>query len=196
MKGRFEMTQMVWQATEHLHTGEPTPPGTELVPLVGEPIAIRPSPDLDRLLTAIQAHEIEEIDAVVAYRDLARETADPVVRSLLRMLVEDEEHHHRVFRAIAADIRAVAVSGGREIRLPPRGVPTEAVGLLRQYARQEREGTEELRALARQAPGLMGGVFSVLLGLIALDGEKHELILRFVLKESEEARAGQSEEVD
>jgi hypothetical protein len=188
------MTQMVWQATHHPHTGEATPPGKELVPLIGEPIAIRPSPDLDRLLTAMQAHEIEEMDAVVAYRDLARDTADPVVRSLLRMLVQDEEHHHRVFRAIAMDLRAVAASGGREMRLPPRGVPTEAVGLLRQYARQEREGTEELRALAHQAPGLMGGLFSVLLGLIALDGEKHELILRFVVKELEEARPGQPEE--
>jgi Mn-containing catalase len=183
-----EMTQMIWQATHHAHAGETTPPGIDVVPFEGEPIAVRPSPDLDRLLASIRAHEIEEIDAVAAYEGLARETADPVIRGLLRMLVEDEEHHHRVFRAMAMSLRAVATSASREINLPPRGVPTTAVEPLRKYAKQERETVDKLRALADQAPDLFGGLFALLLQLVALDGEKHELILRFVVKELEAAR--------
>jgi Mn-containing catalase len=182
------MTQMIWQATHHAHAGETTPSGVDVTPFEGEPIAVRPSPDLDRLLSSIRAHEIEEIDAVAAYEDLARETADPVVRSLLRMLIDDEEHHHRVFRAMAMNLRAVATSASREINLPPRGVPTTAVEPLREYAKQERETVEKLRALADQAPELFGGLFALLLRLVALDGEKHELILRFVVKELEAAR--------
>jgi hypothetical protein len=182
------MTQMIWQATHHAHAGETTPPGMDVVPFAGEPIAVRPSPDLDRLLAAIQTHEIEEIDAVDVYRDLARETADPVIRGLLLMLVEDEEHHHRVFRAMAMSLTAIATSGGPEINLPPRGVPTEAIEPLRDYANKEREGVNKLRALAFQAPELFGGLFSLLLQLVALDGEKHEFILRFVVKELETAR--------
>jgi hypothetical protein len=183
------MTQMVWQATHHQHTGETTPPGTEMVPLVGEPIALRMHPDLDRLLSAIQAHEVSEFDAVAAYRDLVREATDPVIRSLLRMLVNDEEHHHRVLRAIAMELRAITSTGGREMTLPPRGVQPGAIESLRLLARKEGEGVRELRTLADQAPGLLGGLFSLLLGLIALDSEKHELILLFVVKELEQARA-------
>lgn len=181
------MTQMIWQATHHPHTGETTPPGTELAPLAGEPIALRPNPDLDRLLNAIQTHEIEEMDAVAAYRDLAYNATDPVIRSLLHMLVEDEEHHHRVLGAIAMELRAIESTGAREFNVPPRGGQTAAIEPLRKLARIEREGMMELQALARETPGLMGGLFSLLLGLIALDGQKHELILRYVIKELEQA---------
>jgi hypothetical protein len=187
------MTQMVWQATHHSHTGETTPPGTDLVPLLGEPIAFRSHTDLEALLTAIQTHEVSEIVAVAAYRDLARDAADPVIRSLMRMLVSDEEHHHRVLRAIAMELRAVTSTGGREMILPPRGEQAETIESLRELASQEREGVRELRSLADQAPGLLGGLFSLLLGLIALDSEKHELILRYVVKELEGARQQQPE---
>lgn len=182
------MSQMIWQATHHPPAGETTPSGTEVAPLMGEPIAQRSHPDLDRLLIAIQSHEVSEIDAVAAYRDLAREASDPVIRSLLRMLVDDEEHHHRVLGAIAMELRAVRSAGGREITLPPREANSGAIETLRELALKEREGVRELRALAKQAPGLLGGLFSLLLGLIALDSEKHELILRYVVKELEEAR--------
>ena len=64
---------------------------------------------------------------------------------------------------------------------------------LRDYIQKEREAAAELRALAHEAPDLFGGLFSLLLELIALDGEKHQLILRFVVKELEAARSAEGE---
>jgi hypothetical protein len=156
-------------------------------PMTGEPIAQRPQHDLDRLLAAIQSHEGSEIDAVDAYRNLAREASDPVIRSLLHILVQDEEHHHRVLRAIAMELRAVVSTGGRELDVLPRAVEGGTTDSLRMLARREREGVTELRDLAKEAPTLLGGLFSLLLGLMALDSEKHELILLYVLKELEAA---------
>jgi len=183
---------MTWQASHHEHTGETTPPGTEMVPMIGEPIAIRPDPDLDRLLATAQRHEVSETGAVAAYRALARNATDPVIRGLLRMLVQDEEHHHRVLSVIGTELRTLANAGGRELDMPPRPGQPEALEQFRELASMERQGVKELRVLADQAPNLLRGLFSLLLRLIALDGEKHELILRHVIEELESASAQRS----
>jgi hypothetical protein len=185
------MTQMIWQAAHHEQTGETTTPGPEIVPIVGEPIAARPHHDLDRLLSAVQEHEVSEIDAVAAYRALATDAPDPVVRGLLRMLVQDEEHHHRVLSAIGIELRTLANTGVRPLDLPPRPVEPEVVKKLRDLASMESEGAKDLLLLADQSPTLLRGLASLFLHLIALDSEKHELILQYVARELESA-GGQS----
>jgi hypothetical protein len=177
------MTQMIWQAAHHQKTGETTPPGTEIAPIIGEPIAARPQPDLDRLLSAVQQHETSEGDAVAAYRALALKASDPVLGSLLRMLVQDEEHHHRVLSVIGTELRTLVYTGVRPLDLPPRAVDPVVVDELRELATMEREGTKELRLLAEQSPTLLRGLAQLVLQLMALDSEKHELILEYVIKE-------------
>lgn len=142
---------------------------------------------LGRLLGAIQAHEIAEIDALGVYRELARKSTDPVIASLLRVLLEDEEHHHRILRAIAMNLRAVA-SGASARSLPPRDpAAAEAIDVLRCFARQESDGADELRRLANQGNQLFGGLFALLLNLMAMDSMKHHMILRFIVQELESA---------
>ncbi len=186
---RNKMTQMIWQAEHHEHTGETTPPGKDMVPNVGEPIAARAQSDLDRLLSAVQGHEVSETEAIAAYRSLAREATDPVVRGLFHMLAQDEEHHHRVLSVIGMELRTLATAGIRPLDMPPRPTEPAVREQLRELASMEREGTKELRLLADQAPTLLRGLVSLLLQLIALDSEKHELILRYVIKELESAGA-------
>jgi hypothetical protein len=187
------MTQMIWQASHHPHSREVTAPGAEVAPLTGEPIALRGDPDLDTLLAMIQRHAAEEMDAVAAYKDLAYRATDPVIRGLMRMLVDDEEHHHRVLNTIAMELRALASSGGREVQVPPRDMGTETVEELRTLATREGMGARELIALAEQTPSLLGGLFALLLKSMAHDSAKHELILRYIADElkaaSEESSA-------
>ena len=103
------------------------------------------------------------------------------------MLLEDEEHHHRVLSGIGMNLRGLG-SGAHEQRMLPRaGTPTGSIDMLRRFARQEREGADELRRLAGEAPELFDGLFALLLNLIAMDGAKHELILRFVVQELQAA---------
>src|SRR6266571_3055704 len=56
-------------------------------------------------ISAIQSHEIAELDAIALYRDLAARATDPVIAGLLRVLLQDEERHHRILQAIGADSR-------------------------------------------------------------------------------------------
>jgi hypothetical protein len=160
----------------------------------GEGATPRPEPDFGRILAAVQAHEIAEMDAVAAYRELARSTRDPVIASLLRVLLDDEEHHHRVFRGITMNLRAIA-GGARDQRTMPLGVPPPGcLDMLCGFARQERDGAAELRALAHEGDGLFGGIFALLLKLIAMDSAKHELILGFIVRELEEAQEARGRE--
>jgi len=123
------------------------------------------------------------MDAIAVYRDLAGRATDPVIAGLLHALLQDEEHHHRILRALGMDLRAVA--GGASGRAPRPRDPRaqESLGLLQAFARQEQEGAEELRRLANQAPQLLGGLYALLLQLMAMDSQKHHLILRFIVDE-------------
>jgi hypothetical protein len=182
-----ETTEMMWQAVHHPHAEDEKEGNTQPAERDGKQNTERRQVDLARLLSAIQAHEIAEIDAVAAYRALASTATDPVIASLLRMLLADEEHHHRVLRGIGMNLTGL-VGGTHEQRMFPRaGTPPASVEMLRQFACQERDGSEELRKLAREAPELFDGLFALLLNLIAIDGAKHELILRFVVQELEAA---------
>ena len=158
----------------------------------GDVTHMLPEADLEALLATIREHEGEELDAVQAYRELADHATDRVIRSLLRMLVDDEEHHHRVLAAIAMEVRALQSAGGRDVPIPPRAMDDAAVEQVRELAAREGKGAAELRDIANRAPGLDGGLVALLLGLMAFDSEKHQLILRYVLQELEAARTGQT----
>lgn len=182
-----ETTEMMWQAVHHPHAEDENERNGQPDERDGKPSVGRRQLDLARLLSAIQAHEIAEIDAVAAYRELASTATDPVIVSLLRMLLEDEEHHHRILRGIGMNLSGLAHGAGEQRMFPRAGSPPGSVEMLRQFARQERDGSNELRKLACDAPELLDGLFALLLNLIAIDGAKHELILRFVVQELEGA---------
>src|SRR6266542_2876623 len=120
-------------------------------------------------ISALQSHEIAELDAIALYRDLAARATDPVIGGLLRILLQDEERHHGILQAIGMDSR---LAGGRYRYESPRRQDPEtarSVDLLRNFARQEHDGATELKALACQAPELVGEVLSLLLELMAMD---------------------------
>ncbi len=164
--------------------------GTSSTPGVAGPKTAAPATPADDLMgawfiSAIQSHEIAELDAIALYRDLAARATDPVIAGLLRVLLQDEERHHGILQAIGMDSR---LAGGRDRYASPRRQDAEtgqSVDLLRNFARQERDGATELKRMANQAPQLVGEVFSLLLELMAMDSMKHEKILSFIVRELE-----------
>ena len=166
------------------------PKGASSTPTVAGPKSAAPvtaTADLKGawFISAIQSHEIAELDAIALYRDLAVRATDPVIAGLLRVLLQDEERHHGILQAIGMDSR---LAGGRyRYESPKRQDPetAQSVDLLRNFARQERDGATELKRLAFQAPELVGDVFSLLLELMAMDSMKHEKVLSFIVRELE-----------
>jgi rubrerythrin len=158
------------------------------VPMVTEDPAGSP---LDRLLAAFERHIVAEADTVTAYRALADTTADPVVALLMQQVVEDEDRHHGLLRSMAARLRDALHWTHSPDALPVRGTAPEAeagalLAPIREFARQEHEGARQARELAKEQAGLYDGLFTLLLETMAADSEKHERILSYIARRTQE----------
>jgi len=136
---------------------------------------------LQRLIQAIEAHGSEEAASVEAYRQLAVVTSDPVVATLMRVLAEDEEHHHRLFQEIG---KAVTdhLEWNADARVQPTSDEAEVEWLrrVRSYEHDELRGARALRDLAHRARVEREPLTGQLLEAMAMDSEKHARVLKFV----------------
>ena len=147
------------------------------------------SPVSERLVRALEAHEAAEAESLGSYQQLATASGDAVVASLVRLVIEDEMRHQRLLQQMTSP-----ESGRDGIEGALTGTPLPADALedrgaaivaTRALIREEREGARHLRHLARQEHQLHDGIYAILLESMARDSEKHEHILRYVLKRLE-----------
>jgi hypothetical protein len=153
--------------------------------------ALGASVDEKQIVAMLGAHADEESALLERYRRFAGEAASPAVRYLVRLIVDDEERHHRLLAELA---NAVAWEGG------DMG-PTEAVPDLQPAERSGRE-PERDRVLAEETKALLAAevrdrrrlrrlhrqlepyrdttLWELLVELMELDTQKHIHILRFV----------------
>lgn len=133
-----------------------------------------------RITHAFQAHVREESYFLDEYEELASSITDPGTRFLIKLILEDERHHHEMFSRLAAAAR------GEGDELPPRPNPTpdEARHLLEateRFLEAEKEDRVKLRKLAKELKGVEAGHWHLLVALTDLDTHKHMTILEFLL---------------
>jgi rubrerythrin len=142
----------------------------------------------DRLIQAFDHHAAHEQEAIAEYRRLVGEFTDPVLMQIMRMLADDEERHHRVFRQIASVLQSErfqspALASG----LPASGLSLgrldAVIATLRAAMKDEGRGPRALQDLAWRERERCGGLISLLLELMAMDSQKHERMLRYVLEQ-------------
>ena len=135
---------------------------------------------LDRLTDHIAA----EREVLAEYQKAAELVEAPDVRYLMRLILDDERRHHRIFEEMAR-----AVQGAREWRqlepkvpgLSAQPLPDDVRGLTEHLLAAEREDARQLKALRRQLkPVADTTLWALLIDLMALDTEKHERILEFI----------------
>ncbi len=137
----------------------------------------------ERLLRALEAHAAAEAESMEAYERLADQSGDPLVALLMGLVLEDERRHHGLLERMAHNLDREAAASEP---VPSDGARLgEAIGATRALIREEREGARYLRHLARQEPKLCDGTYALLLETMARDSEKHEHILRFILRRLE-----------
>lgn len=149
--------------------------------------------EVENLLNAVEAHVHAEADSLTSYRQLADSAADPVVALLMRLVLKDEERHHRLMARIAVTLEDSLRWRHSANALPtspgPTGAPTgQTIAAVREFIAQEHEGARQMRELARQSGPLNDGLNALLLETMAMDSEKHERVLRFVLRLLQEGR--------
>lgn len=138
----------------------------------------------------MDAHVSGEAKHIAGYRALRDAIADPVVSVLMDLVIEDEDRHHDLLRRMASrlhsDIEATSVAGAIPFTRSAKGSwAKEIAELVEDYARDEIAGSREMRRLARECRSLYDGLLGLLLDTIADDSEKHERIIRFILKRLE-----------
>jgi hypothetical protein len=136
------------------------------------------------LLTYLTEHVQREAQLLADYQHLCGETNEGYVSYLMRLLVEDETRHHRLFLDMANSLGS-QTRPGATAPIPPVTPTTRAHELLvatERYLAAENDDAEELERFAqrlRRAPG-SPPLWSLLVELMERDTQKHLSILRFI----------------
>lgn len=130
-------------------------------------------------------HADSEVSLIGSYRELADtpETPEPA-RFLIRLVIEDEERHHRLLRQIAIALGngvAWRDEGDAVPHLAPGRSPPRLRRVTRQFLDAEREDGKQLRELRKALrPVRDTTLWPLLLGLMERDTEKHVMLLTFI----------------
>lgn len=132
---------------------------------------------------AFSAHVREELGILEAYEHLADTLDDPGICYLLRLILDDEHRHHRLWEEMA---EAARTEFGSPDGTPPapRADAARGTDLLEQTRRFldiEREDAERLRELRRKLkPVRDDTLWHLLVELMEHDTAKHVRILEYL----------------
>jgi hypothetical protein len=135
------------------------------------------------VLTTLRTHGEREDEVLAAYRRLVEGSSDEGVRYLGRLMIEDEERHHRLIDEMASRIESWLVEVEIDAETPalsPR-VDRELIDGTGRLLALERQDAKELRLLRRElrdTPATSLLRFSA--DLMLRDTAKHIEILRFI----------------
>ena len=158
--------------------------------MIAEP---QEAPLVERVLEAFERHAAAEADSIELYAEIAHTSPDPVISLLMDLVHEDELRHHGLLERMAARLRDDLRWTHSPDALPsgifsPTAGPKETPEIVSQLAREEREGVDHLRKLAREVSTLHNGLLALLLEMMALDSEKHEKVMRYIARRLEARR--------
>lgn len=151
------------------------------------------SPDrrtwVEKVLDQLSTHVDSERGVLAEYAAAAEVIDAPDVRYLMQLILDDERRHHRIFQEMARAVQAGME--GRDLHpqvpnLTGRPVPEEVRELTTRLLAVERKDEDELKALRRELKRVANTtLWALLVDLMALDTEKHERILTFIIDHAE-----------
>lgn len=154
-----------------------------------------PDRDFDyRILEMMETHGAREGEALASYRDVAqRSQSGAGIQYLVKLILEDEERHHRVFDEMANQIRSFVWELDVEPKSPSLQ-PRADEDLLRETRRLldfEEEDAKELRALRKALKGSpKSSLHPLLVDLMLHDTNKHIAILKHINSRLRQSRKG------
>jgi hypothetical protein len=130
-------------------------------------------------------HMSSEAELVASYRELAEAPTTPdAARYLLRLVVEDEQRHHRIIGEIATAIGEGIAWRNDADTVPdmPHGKPIPNLeDVTKRFLAAERADRKQLRTLRKELrPFRDTTMWSLLVEVMELDTEKHIRLLTFV----------------
>ncbi len=147
----------------------------------------------EQMVNRFSAHEKNEQDFVNEYREIVDRHDNPLVKFLLRLIISDEENHHRLVRTITSafqtDLTGIKNEGAE---MPKLGAfseqeKDELLQLTADFITAEKLTIKEYQALAKASQGYHRGLLVLLIRTIIHDSEKHLMILDFIDEKLREA---------
>jgi len=146
-------------------------------------------PVVEQMLRQLQAHEESERELLNNYRYAARLGADPGVRFLMSLILEDEERHHRLMAAMARDVKSSVLWLEDQPPLPPIENKTEDRPRLilqtERFLEIEDQNATQLKELKKDVKQLHSGLLELIVQGMEADTHKHIGILKYILKQLE-----------
>lgn len=138
-----------------------------------------------QLYAHLTSHVETERGLLERYEQLAETTQSKAFSYLVRLLIEDEKRHHRLFAELASSLKTEALAERGEPAVPnmdlnrvDRAAVLEAATEL---IENERHDLHELKRLRRELHDVKDtSLWGLLVDLMERDTEKHIAILRFV----------------
>jgi rubrerythrin len=142
-----------------------------------------------KMLGFLREHVTRESALLEEYAFAAEYIESRALRYLMRILLDDEQRHHRWFHELASSLTMSASSSAGDPHVPDldfRGFDQTAVQtLVQRMVDNEKDDARELKQLRRQLRDFEDTtLWALLVQLMELDTEKHLRILRFVQQHS------------
>jgi hypothetical protein len=140
---------------------------------------------IEWLLERVERHAAAEAGSLALYEQIKQESGDPVVALVMGLILEDEERHHGLLRRMEATLRD-AINWTHSASALPTSITSatshqkDLGAVAKDLVAEERTGARTLRDLARREKGIDAGLDSLLMEMMAMDSEKHALLLEFV----------------
>ena len=155
----------------------------------------------EKLHSHLIDHMSSETGLVASYRELAEAPGTPdAARYLLRLVVEDEQRHHRIIGEIATAIGEGIAWRNDADTVPnmPQGKPLATLEeVTKRFLAAERADRKQLRSLRKELrPFRDTTMWSLLVEVMELDTAKHIRLLTFIRDyltrgQAESAKQGQ-----
>ena len=144
-----------------------------------------PSPWQRQLYAHLKGHVDTERAMLEKYAEVAEGTDSKAFRYLVRLLIDDEIRHHRLFNELADSLETQALMKPEEPDIPYmdfRGADRAAVlDGAKELLENERRDVGELKRLQRELRDAKDTtLWSLLVELMQYDTDKHIAILEFV----------------
>jgi len=147
--------------------------------------------EVERLTNEFEAHEGHEGKFLLQYKELVKQTANPLIKFLLQLIVSDEEKHHAVSHAMLSTLRGDLNWTRPEDAL--RGLynlgaeKDKLLEITEGFIEVERTGIKEYKKLIKESKGYYHDLFVLLFQSMVHDSEKHVKILEFLRQRLKEA---------
>ena len=123
------------------------------------------------------------------YAFAAEHTKSKALSYVMRILLEDEQRHHRWFRDLASTLQIEASLSGDQAPIPDLDIGkfdhSAVDALVERLSENEKQDARELKRLRKELGDVADTtLWALLIDLMQRDTDKHLAILRFVEKHS------------